>query len=1457
MKTSPEAPPVPISRSPKQGGCEVAWTRLFHEDFEGNLPGWQFYRYSTDYALVSWAKTSYQRKSGASSLYCASGFGEGVPAPGPYPPDVAALALTPVVNLASWTSSREEVYVEFWVWYQTQDPIPDPDDPTVVSVPDYFRLGIFAGGNLITSYTVLPIDSDFCYGRGESLAGTVDGWHRVMAKVPVGYRVDGLSFVLLFVSDGSVELEGAYVDDFSIWATSNMDTCRVTDDYYSGRQWNLENTRQIPTVPASLVEHADMQVLEAWDLVEVSNDIKIAIVDKGVDLEHPDLNVIPGWDPQGGVGAPVPDGPNNAHGTLCAGVAGAIPENGIGIVGVAPGVTILPVRGTDAEGKLEGSALYEGLIWAVDNGATVISCSWGAPESATIEQAFRYATQNGVVSFCGVGNFNIDVFFPATLTADPSIAVVAVGGSSPCDERKDLASCGGRNPVYPGSCYDAGGGVGPDVMAPSQWVYSTDLTGTAGWNSGQPGSFEYGIHGDYSGRFGGTSSATPMAAGVAALLLSKCPCLTPHQIKAILRDTADPIGPVNEVGQGRINAYEALLSVEGCCSDAPDLACTGLEYEWAAGNLRADVDIVNLGTVASEEFSLSMLLDGGTVATVTVPALAPSETFQWQPEYDPGPSGIACGSHSLEVVVDPLSGPDSSAANNVCSTVLDALPDLTCSPNGIVCECDGLREPPHSATVEVTLENAAPCALESAFALVVLWDGEEIYRRADCPPLGAWQTHRETLSFSRPECEQGMHALEVRLDPDDLISEDRDDNNLCTKSVEVVCSCETLPDLAPAICDDWPAEIFVTDSPDSDIPRAFICVGSPVYVTSCLANLGPGVAPSFGYTIHVDGVPLILDVADGPLEPGFGIGVSESLGTFPPGEHVVEVICDPNGTLAECSEQNNRAGIRFWVCDSAELGPALFQVEESDEWWPDVLFLAGEEDIMVATDWFCAGGQVYANFGVGNFGCADAPPFQVELQVDGRTVLSIPTSQDIPPGFGVSWQNVLLPAWAREPGEHTVCVRMDLGDPETVEECISGDENNQVCRSYSVVDLPDLEVGSAFLSSQETASEGRECFQPDDPVYLHCSLVNSGCADSEACSVRVQAEGNTIATVPQGPLAVGASEEHSILLPVGDPGEFTISLEIDSNQELEEIHEDNNTWEGTLRHSATPPDLGFYVPWDWPSKLAVTTEPVLDVESVPAAAVQSVKCTDTVYVHFCVANSEIDSCSVPSFQVELLLDWEAHDETDDYPVEAEPALQGGDLDGGYFQPFLNVEIPNPGPSLCRLVLRVDPDHAVEEGTKEGNNCFEQLLSVSGFIRGNCSPSLQPGPQPLDLTDGIFLLERLFLLPEEPICKDACDTNDDGRLNMTDAIYVFNFLFLGGPAPPAPFPECGTDPTPDDLSCGLWGRVADNGPWCSRQEDAPQMPLLQKVLGPRGLFRKKPPPAQGRERLYGVIFGKQE
>ena len=329
------------------------------------------------------------------------------------------------------------------------------------------------------------------------------------------------------------------------------------DDVYYPHQWGMENDGINPPDGVGAVD-SDIDASKAWDISTGSPETIIAIIDEGVQLDHEDLvdKIVAEY-------SAIPDdedsNPNNdddAHGTNCAGIAAAATNNSLGVAGICPDCSLMSVQ--IAYSYFDGvywitkdSWIADAIIWAVDHGADVLSNSWGGGSPSTlINEAITYAITNGrdglgsLVLFAA-GNSDNAVIYPAR-----NEDVIAVGATSPCDERKSPTSCDGESW---GSCY----GPELDVVAPGVEWWSTDLMGEAGY-----------VDGNYFDHMNGTSSATPAAAGVAGLILSYAPCLSGAQIRDILQQSAeDLVGPPEEdipgwdeyMGWGRVNANDALL----------------------------------------------------------------------------------------------------------------------------------------------------------------------------------------------------------------------------------------------------------------------------------------------------------------------------------------------------------------------------------------------------------------------------------------------------------------------------------------------------------------------------------------------------------------------------------------------------------------------------------------------------------------------------------------------------------------------------------------------------------------------------------------------------------------------------------------------------------------------------------------------------------------------------------
>jgi hypothetical protein len=520
----------------------VGWTTFIDEDFEdAALPaGWTTARRDDTVVDATWNVTNHRAHSGARSAYATGGGTQGVAAPGNYPDNCTNWLATPTLNLAGY----EEVYIEFWFYGKFGTNTSSAYDLAAVLLQD-----VSSGTLEFPEGTPLPATWVGYTGDLTADPTTDNGWRRALFRVPPSMRINGVRAEFWFTADASGSAEGIYIDEVRIVGTAEVDATLIGNDAYSGRLYEMQNTGQLA---GNGGPDNDMQVAEAWELVTPSPSITVAVVDSGVDLTHPDLNLVRGYDPDG-----TGDGrARGSHGTSVAGNVGAIGDNTLGVMGTAPGVQIMPI--------FMGSSLSEvadALDTAVEKGADVITNSWGwvgAP-SSEIESAIRDALDAGVSVLFAAGNgpdrspFTYDVAFPGSLTDTSD--VITVGASSPTDEHKAAASSDGS--YQWGSSYV---GPGPDVVAPSPWSYSTDIQGAGGYHDGsslpeEPDSA------NYTPYFGGTSSATPKVAGVVALMLSANPSLTPAHVKSILKSTADDIDLPNEddkTGAGRVDAYDAV-----------------------------------------------------------------------------------------------------------------------------------------------------------------------------------------------------------------------------------------------------------------------------------------------------------------------------------------------------------------------------------------------------------------------------------------------------------------------------------------------------------------------------------------------------------------------------------------------------------------------------------------------------------------------------------------------------------------------------------------------------------------------------------------------------------------------------------------------------------------------------------------------------------------------------------
>ncbi len=320
----------------------------------------------------------------------------------------------------------------------------------------------------------------------------------------------------------------ASVPDFAV------DNLLCSNDPLFNQQWGLSNSSTIGV---------DISASAAWNYA-TGNGVKIAIIDRGIDMCHVDLapNIIDSlsYDTDNNVSPSQVTGAVTAHGTHCAGIAAAVKDNGIHIAGVAPDAKIIPISNCLITIAQTPFNLAKGIVWAYQHGADIISNSWhyspGHPEiEEAIQDAFKYGRNGkGCIITFAVGNDSTNqISFPANCND----TILAVGAIDSIGMRAGYSNYG----------------AGLDIVAPGDHIIST-------------------LPGDQTGYNSGTSMACPHVAGVAALILERNPELTVTQVNSIICSSAKKLSGVNfnvtkpygtwnnEYGYGLVDAYSAVTN---------------------------------------------------------------------------------------------------------------------------------------------------------------------------------------------------------------------------------------------------------------------------------------------------------------------------------------------------------------------------------------------------------------------------------------------------------------------------------------------------------------------------------------------------------------------------------------------------------------------------------------------------------------------------------------------------------------------------------------------------------------------------------------------------------------------------------------------------------------------------------------------------------------------------------
>lgn len=286
------------------------------------------------------------------------------------------------------------------------------------------------------------------------------------------------------------------------------------NDPQIGSQWAIKN----------------INLQNAWAINQGSSNLIVAVLDSGCDPNHEDLKdkYVPGYN--------FFDNNSNTadvygHGTAVAGCVAPSTNNGVGIAGTAYNCRIMPLRISDTSGYAYWSTLATALQYAANNGCKVANASFRCGESTTVQSAAKYMNSKGGVFVCSAGN-------QATLVTTTNYPEIIVVGAT--DSANNLAGFSNTGTVI-------------DVVAPGVNIYTTTNGGTYGYWSG-------------------TSFASPITAGVCALMLSANPSLSPNQVLSTLQGTATDLGdpgPDQKFGYGLINAQKALENISGTVVPPP------------------------------------------------------------------------------------------------------------------------------------------------------------------------------------------------------------------------------------------------------------------------------------------------------------------------------------------------------------------------------------------------------------------------------------------------------------------------------------------------------------------------------------------------------------------------------------------------------------------------------------------------------------------------------------------------------------------------------------------------------------------------------------------------------------------------------------------------------------------------------------------------------------------------
>lgn len=373
------------------------------------------------------------------------------------------------------------------------------------------------------------------------------------------------------------------------------------DDPFFNQQWGLHNTG------AGGIAGADIGAPAVWDVTQGSEDVIVAVIDTGTELSHPDLQAnawinpgetagngidddgngfvddINGWNFHGNNNNTGPAG--DFHATHLSGIIGAVGNNGVGVTGVAWRVKLMALKFISGDEGSTSDAIkainYVTAMHKRGENVKVINASWGGPgNSKSLRKAIVKAGKEGILFVSAAGNGGDD-FSGDDLDVTPdfpsawSTSVNSIISVAALDRRDDLAT------------FSNFGNTTVNVGAPGVDVLST-------------------VPGGGYGFLDGTSMATPHVAGVAALILSREPGLTPSQVKQRIISSAEPVLALGarSTTAGRLNAFNAVTNT------APSVAAPGIN------NIETNAKVLTIDGIGFRSGSTQIDVNGAVLNKV-------------------------------------------------------------------------------------------------------------------------------------------------------------------------------------------------------------------------------------------------------------------------------------------------------------------------------------------------------------------------------------------------------------------------------------------------------------------------------------------------------------------------------------------------------------------------------------------------------------------------------------------------------------------------------------------------------------------------------------------------------------------------------------------------------------------------------------------------------------------------